>query len=123
MGKPSTLRDTAVTDPRFEPQRPRAPDKGEVGGSSPPRPTNFLLHETDAGSGTAFRHFLDGAKLRFVAGDIFAQCAKDALGVARTDDHAFEQLALLAVGENIDKVQRKFLEIVVNHHQIAVLAL
>src|SRR2546428_12645215 len=67
-------------------------------------PTNFLLHETDVGGGAAFGHLLDGAELRFVTGDIFAQRAEDTLGLAGADDHAFEELALLAVGENIDKV-------------------
>src|SRR5712692_4851995 len=75
------------------------------------------------GGGAAFGHFFDGAELRLVARDILSEGAKDALGMAGADDHAFEQLALRAVGENIDKVQRKFLEIVVNHHEIAVLAL
>jgi hypothetical protein len=50
----------------------RYTDKGEVGGSSPPRPTIFLLHETDIGRRSAFGHFLDRAELRLVARDILS---------------------------------------------------
>ena len=34
-----------------------------------------------------------------------------------------EQLALRAVGKNVDEIERELFEIVVNHHQVAVLAL
>src|SRR5580765_5801935 len=83
-----------------------------------------LLHEADGGSRAgAFGRFLDGAKLGFVAGKIFAEDAPDASGVAGADDDAAEQFALSAVGKNINEVQRELFDIVMNHHQIAVEAL
>src|SRR5216684_9068310 len=101
----------------------KAPDKGEVGGSSPPRPTISLLHKSHVWCRAAFGHFLDGAELRLIARDILSQCPKNPLRMTRVDDHALQQLALLAVGKNINKVERKLFEVVVNHHQVAVLAL
>ncbi len=43
--------------------------------------------------------------------------------MAGTDDHAAEQLALGAIGENVDEVQRELFDAVMNHHKIAVNAL
>src|SRR5690242_4231572 len=41
----------------------------------------------------------------------------------RTDDRAAQQLALVAVRKNVNEIQREFFQVVVNHHQIAVLPL
>src|SRR6266571_8335432 len=43
--------------------------------------------------------------------------------MSRADDHAVQELALRSVRKNIDKIQRKLFQIVVNHHQVAVLPL
>jgi NAD(P)-dependent dehydrogenase (short-subunit alcohol dehydrogenase family) len=82
-----------------------------------------LLYKSHVWCRAAFGHFLDGAELGFIAGNVLAQRAKNPLRMTRADDHAFKQLALLPVGKYVDKVERKLLEIMVNHHQVAVLAL
>jgi len=41
----------------------------------------------------------------------------------RTYDHAAQQLSLRPIRENVNKIQRKLLQIVMQHHQIAVLPL
>jgi hypothetical protein len=41
----------------------------------------------------------------------------------RTYDHAAQQLSLRPIRENVNKIQSKFLQIVMKHHQIAVLPL
>ena len=83
-----------------------------------------LLYETHIRCGTpAFGHFLNRAELHLVTIDVFSQRSPDALGMARTHNHALQELPLGAVRENIDEVQREFLKIVMNHHQIAVFAL
>src|ERR1700733_7381149 len=81
-----------------------------------------LLHETH-GRRSDLLGFLDRSVLRLIAGDIFSQRAPDALGVARTDDHALQQLSLGAIRENINKVQRELFQIMVNHQQVAVFPL
>src|SRR5205807_6916930 len=55
--------------------------------------------------------------------EIFSQRPPDALRVSRTEDHTVQQFSLRAVGKNIDKVHGELFEIVVNHHQVAVLPL
>jgi len=83
-----------------------------------------LLHETHIRSrSAAFRRFLDVPKLRFVPREILSERPPDAFGVARADDRAGQQLALRAVGKNVDKIQRELFQIVMNHHQVAVLPL
>jgi hypothetical protein len=72
---------------------------------------------------TSFGRFLDGTELGFVPRKILSQRAPDALGVSRANNHAAQQLALSAVRENIDKIQSELFQIVVNHHQVAVLPL
>src|ERR1700730_4514012 len=105
------------------------PNEEQLSDSSTPRYTlcndagAFLLYKSDVRRRPALGHFLDRTELRFVAPDVFAECAPDPLGMPRADDHALEQLALRSVGENINKIQRELFQIVVNHHQIAVLAL
>ena len=68
----------------------------------------------------ALRAFLDRAVLRFEARNIFAQRSPDAFRVARADDHAAQQLALRAIGEDVNKIQCELFRVVMNHHQIAV---
>jgi len=82
----------------------------------------LLLHEAH-GRRRDLRCFLDGAKLRFVPGDVFAQRPPDSLGVTWAYDHALQQLSLGAVRKNINKIKREFFQIVMNHQQIAVFTL
>src|SRR5579859_319616 len=82
-----------------------------------------LLDETDVRRRPALGHFLDRPELRLIASDVFAERTPNPLGMTWADDHALQQLALRSVGENIDKVQRELFQIVVNHHQVAILAL
>src|ERR1700723_4650139 len=68
-----------------------------------------LLHEADSRR-RRLGTFLDWAKLRFVARDIFAERAPDAFRVTRADDHALQQLALRAVRENVNKIERELFQ-------------
>src|SRR6266436_7693658 len=86
--------------------------------------TQSLLNEAHVWRGRAsFRRFFDGPKLCFVARQIFSQRAPDALGVSRADDHAVQQFPLRAVRKNVDEIHGELFQIVVNHHQVAVLPL
>src|SRR3990172_9212899 len=80
------------------------------------------LHETDVGRRSGRRRLANFAKLSFVAADVFPQRPPQPPGVAGTDDHAGDQLAVRPVGEQVDKMERELLGIVMNHHQIAVLS-
>ena len=64
-----------------------------------------LLHKTHIRHRSRFRNFADGAELRLIAADIFAERPQDALGVRWTHDHARDQLALRHVRKHIDEVQ------------------
>ncbi len=64
----------------------------------------------------------DWAKLRFVPADVFAQCAPEAFRVARAEDGAGNQLALRGVREDVHKVQRELLGVVIDQDEVAVLA-
>src|SRR2546427_10933622 len=84
----------------------------------------MLLDKANVGRrSTAFGNFFDGSELRLVAGDVFAEGAPDALGMAGTDDGAVHELALCAVGEDVDEVEGELLEVVMNHHEVAIGAL
>src|SRR6266851_4836446 len=86
--------------------------------------TQPLLNEAHVWRGRAsFRRFFDVAELCFVARQIFSQRAPNTLGVSRADDHAVQQFPLRAVWKNVDKIHRELFQIVVNHHQVAVLPL
>src|SRR2546422_6385910 len=96
------------------------PPCGSFAGWWPP----FLLHKAHVGCGEiAFRSFLNCPKLRFVSGQILSQRAPNALRVPRADNRAAKQLALRAIGKNVNEIQRELFQIVVNHHQVAVLPL
>src|SRR5216683_463189 len=83
-----------------------------------------LLHKSHWRDGVgAFRRFLNWAELRLVARNIFAERAPDTFRVARAYDNAAKQFALRSVGENVDEIQSEFLDVVMNHHQVAVKAL
>src|SRR5207248_9274064 len=94
------------------------PRCAEMGGQKPTacwtksacyRTSRVLLDEADGGGGAGVGHFFDGAELRFIARDIFAEGSPDTLGVAGADDHAFQQLALRAVWKDVDEVKGEFL--------------
>ncbi len=85
-------------------------------------PLPGLLYEAELRLRGGFSALTDGAELRFVAIDILAQRAPQALDVARTQNVARNQLSLGDVGEDVDKVQGELLGVVVDHHQVAVLA-
>src|SRR5437868_10114065 len=82
-----------------------------------------LLHKANVWSWRGLRHFLDGAELRLVARNVFAESSPDALSVARADNRALQQLALGSIGENVDEIEGELFNVVVNHHQVAVRAL
>src|SRR6266436_1409211 len=83
-----------------------------------------LLHKTHFWRGLAARRrLLDGSELCLIPRDILAQRPPNAFRVCRVHDHAAQQLPLRSIRENIDKVQRELFQVVVNHHQIAVLSL
>jgi hypothetical protein len=89
-----------------------------------PQTTFILLHKPHIWwLATSFRRLFDRPELRFVARDILSQRPPDALRVSGTDNHAAQQLALRAVREDVNKIEREFLDTVVQHHQIAVLPL
>jgi hypothetical protein len=67
--------------------------------------------------------FLDRPKLCFIARDILSQRPQDPLRVPWTYDHAAQQLSLRPVREDVNKIECEFLQIVMQHHQIAVLPL
>jgi hypothetical protein len=71
-------------------------------------------------AGHTFGAFLNWPVLCLKSRNIFAQRSPDAFRVPRADDHAAQQFALRPVGENVHKIERKFLRMVVNHYQIAV---
>src|SRR6266446_5123220 len=96
------------------------PPCGSFAGWWPP----FLLHKAHVGCGEiAFRSFLNCPKLCFVSGQILSHRAPNALRVPRADNRAAEQLALRAIGKNVNDIQGELFQIVVNHHQVAVLPL
>src|ERR1700722_10036413 len=59
--------------------------------------------------------FLDGAELRFIAGNIFAQRAPKSFRVAGPQDYAGHDLAVRRVRVDVDKVQRELFRVVMNH--------
>src|SRR5438477_381665 len=85
--------------------------------------TSALLHKSHIRSRPAFRRLFDGPELRLVPVEVLPERPPDALGVSRADDRAAQKFSLRAVRENVNKIQRELFQVVVNHHQVAVLPL
>ena len=92
----------------------------EGGGACPPPDSS--LHEAYRRFGHGFGRLANHPKLRLVAADVFAERTPQALGMPGAHDQAGHQFALRHVGKDVDKVQGKLFGVVVDHHQVAVLA-
>src|SRR5246500_3159716 len=81
------------------------------------------MNASDVGTRCALWPFLDRAKLRLKARDVFTQSPPNALGVAGAHDHAGHQLPLRSIGKNVHEIQRELFGVVMDHDEIAVHAL
>src|SRR5260370_7040863 len=82
------------------------------------------LHETYIRSWPAsFGRFFNRTELRLIPAQIFPQRPPDSFCMPRADDRAGQKFSLRAIGKNVDKIQRELFQVVMNHHQVAVLPL
>src|ERR1700722_1172078 len=83
-----------------------------------------LLHEPHIRwLAAALGGLLDRSELRFMARDILPQGPPNPLRVPGAYDDAGKQLSLRPIREDVNEIQSELLQIVVQHHQIAVLSL
>src|SRR5215472_9185832 len=82
-----------------------------------------LLHKSHIRRGPALRRLFDRPELGFIPVQILPERSPDAFGVPRADDRAAQELPLRTVRKDIDKIEREFFQVVMNHHEVAVLPL